>query len=74
MGHGGYPENPPPSGGGVGPLGTTEGEEAGFPALPPPSASRTPPPLGGGLDYDAANFSSFTASKFCTPPPTRLVV
>ncbi len=23
--------------------------------------------------YDAANFISFTASKFCTPPPTRLV-
>ncbi len=25
-------------------------------------------------DYDAANFMSLMASKFCTPPPTRFVV
>lgn len=24
--------------------------------------------------YDAANFMTLMASKFCTPPPTRLVV
>ncbi len=28
-------------------------------------------PLG---DYVAANFITLIASKFCTPPPTRLVV
>ena len=34
------------------------------------------PPQGGSrdVDYDAANFISLIASKFCTPPPTRLVV
>ncbi len=28
----------------------------------------------GSFRYEAANFISLIASKFCTPPPTRLVV
>jgi hypothetical protein len=37
-----------------------------------------PPHEGEGdrmsASYEAANFISLMASKFCTPPPTRLVV
>ena len=35
---------------------------------------RSSPVGASGRFYETANFSSFTASKFCTPPPTRLVV
>ena len=31
-------------------------------------------PLAIRVSYDTPNFISLIASKFCTPPPTRLVV
>ena len=65
-------------GGGVGGRGGP-GDPGSVSLPPPPGRSRgLPSPAGGGRndrhDPPALNFITLIASKFCTPPPTRLVV